>query len=115
MADHLEIERTYAVDPDASLPELTQLPEVAAMGPARVDDLHAVYFDTADLALTRGGVSLRRRTGGSDEGWHLKVPAGAGRDEIRVSLTRARRHPPAELRRIVVAWTLTAPLEPIAT
>ncbi|HET7350303.1 MAG TPA: CYTH domain-containing protein, partial [Marmoricola sp.] len=115
MADHLEIERTYAVDPDASLPELTQLPEVAAVGPARVDHLDAVYFDTADLALTRAGVSLRRRTGGADEGWHLKVPAGSGRDEIRVPLTRAQRHPPAELRRTVAAWTLKAPLEPIAT
>jgi CHAD domain-containing protein len=115
MAGHLEIERTYAVDPDASLPELTELPEVAAVGPARVDDLDAVYFDTADLALTRAGVSLRRRTGGADEGWHLKVPADAGRDEIRVSLKRARHHPPAELHRIVVAWTLKAPLEPIAT
>ncbi len=115
MADHVEIERTYAVDPDASLPELTQLPEVATVGPALVDDLDAVYFDTADLALTRAGVSLRRRTGGPDEGWHLKVPADAGRDEIRVSLRRARRLPPAELRRNVVAWTLKAPLEPIAT
>src|SRR5687767_8884303 len=115
MAGHLEIERTYAVDPDASLPELTELPEVAAVGPARVDDLDAVYFDTADLALTRAGVSLRRRTGGADEGWHLKVPADAGRDEIRVSLKRARHHPPAELHRIAVAWTLKAPLEPIAT
>jgi CHAD domain-containing protein len=115
MADHLEIESTYAVDPDASLPELTQLPGVVAVGPPRVDHLDAVYFDTADLALTRAGVSLRRRTGGADEGWHLKVPADSGRDEIRVSLTRARRHPPAELRRTVVAWTLEAPLEPIAT
>jgi CHAD domain-containing protein len=115
MADHLEIERTYAPDRDARLPELTALPDVAAVGPARVDELDAVYFDTADLALTRAGVSLRRRTGGMDEGWHLKVPAGGGRDEIRASLGRARRHPPAELRRHVVAWTLKAPLEPIAT
>jgi CHAD domain-containing protein len=115
MADELEIERTYAPDPDASLPELTELPDVTALGPPRVDELHAVYFDTADLALTRAGVSLRRRTGGPDEGWHLKVPAGDGRDEIRVSLTRARHHPPAELRRNVVAWTRNAPLEAIAT
>jgi CHAD domain-containing protein len=115
MADHLEIERTYAVDPDASLPDLTQLPDVAEVGPTRVDNLDAVYFDTADFGLTRAGVSLRRRTGGTDEGWHLKVPTGAGRHEVRVSLTRARRHPPAELRRQVLAWTLRAPLAPIAT
>ena len=115
MAEHLEIERTYAPGPDASLPELTELPRVATVGPARVDDLEAVYFDTADLALTRAGVTLRRRTGGPDAGWHLKLPADQGRDEIRVALSRARRHPPAELRRTVAAWTLSAPLEQIAT
>jgi CHAD domain-containing protein len=115
MADHLERERTYAADPDAGLPELTALPAVAAVGPARVDNLDAIYFDTADLALTRAGVSLRRRTGGADEGWHLKVPADGGREEIRASLGRARRHPPAELRRIVLAWTIKEPLEQVAT
>jgi CHAD domain-containing protein len=115
MADHREIEQTYAPGPDARLPELTDLPDVSALGDPRVDLLEAVYFDTADLALTRAGVSLRRRTGGADEGWHLKVPADVGRDEIRVGLRRARHHPPADLRRNVVAWTLNAPLEPIAT
>jgi CHAD domain-containing protein len=115
MADHLEVERTYAPGPDARLPELTGLPGVARVGRPRVDELHAVYFDTADLALTRAGLSLRRRTGGDDEGWHLKLPAGEGREELRASLRRARHRPPAELRRLVVAWTLKAPLEPVAT
>lgn len=115
MAEHLEVERTYAPGPDARLPELTWLPGVATVGRPRVDALHAVYFDTADLALTRAGLSLRRRTGGNDEGWHLKIPAGAGREELRASLRRARHSPPAELRRLVVAWTLKAPLEPVAS
>jgi CHAD domain-containing protein len=115
MADHREIEQTYAPGPHARLPELTDLPGVSALGEPHVDELEAVYFDTADLALTRAGVSLRRRTGGADEGWHLKVPADAGRVEIRVGLGRARHHPPAALRRNVVAWTLNAPLEPVAT
>jgi CHAD domain-containing protein len=115
MADHLEVERTYAPGPDARLPELTGLPGVARVGRPRVDELHAVYFDTADLALTRAGLSLRRRTGGTDEGWHLKIPAGDGREELRTSLRRARHCPPAELRRLVVSWTLKAPLEPVAT
>ena len=115
MADHREIEQTYAPGPDARLPDLTELPDVAELGDPRVDVLQAVYFDTADLALTRAGVTLRRRTGGADEGWHLKVPADTGRDEIQVGLNRARHHPPADLRRHVVAWTLNDALEPIAT
>ena len=31
------------------------------------------------------GLTLRRRRGGSDDGWHLKLPAGAdSRDEVRL-------------------------------
>jgi CHAD domain-containing protein len=115
MADHREIEQTYAPGPDTRLPDLSDLPGVSTVGDPRVDVLEAVYFDTTDLALTRAGVTLRRRTGGPDEGWHLKVPADEGRDEIRVGLRRARHQPPADLRRNIVAWTFNAPLVPIAT
>lgn len=115
MAQQREVERTYAPEADADMPDLTELPEVARLGVPQVDALDAVYFDTVDLALTRAGVSLRRRTGGADEGWHLKIPAGDGRDEIRVPLSRARHHPPAGLRRAVLAWVRKAPLHEIAT
>jgi CHAD domain-containing protein len=115
MAEQREIERTYAPDPATDLPDLTGLPGVAEVGPAHVDELDATYFDTAELALTRAGVSLRRRTGGEDEGWHLKIPADVGRDEVRIPLSRAIHHPPAQLRRDVVAWARKAPLEEIAT
>jgi CHAD domain-containing protein len=63
--------------------------------------LSALYFDTADLALLRSGVTLRRRVGGHDAGWHLKLPAGRDtREEVRLPLTEAiedKHHPPAEL------------------
>ena len=36
--------------------------------------LTAVYYDTDDLRLARSRVTLRRRTGGGDSGWHLKLP-----------------------------------------
>ena len=115
MSAHQEVERTYAPAPGLEIPDLAELPGVAEVGPVRVDELEARYFDTADLALTRAGVSLRRRVGGPDEGWHLKIPADEARDEVRVPLSRARRHPPAELRRYVLAWARTASLEPVAT
>ena len=45
------------------------------------------FYDTADLRLIGAGITLRRRTGGGDAGWHLKLPAGADtRDEIRLPL-----------------------------
>src|SRR5512144_1290328 len=47
--------------------------------------LSAVYYDTEDLRLARAGITLRRRSGGSDDGWHLKLPAGRdARDEVRL-------------------------------
>lgn len=123
---HHEIERTYALDPDTSadaVPDLTVLarldglPGVAAVGDPVTADLEATYVDTDDLALTRAGVSLRRRTGGDDEGWHLKLPTaadpGSGRDEIHRPLG-ATENVPARLARPVTGWTRGRALEPVA-
>ena len=48
---------------------------VAAVAPGAEQILDAIYHDTKDLRLLRAGVTLRRRTGGQDAGWHLKLPA----------------------------------------
>ena len=40
--------------------------------------LKSVYFDTPDHGLLDLGVTLRRRVGGGETGWQLKVPAGFG-------------------------------------
>jgi len=71
-ADHLEVERKYEVPDDAEVPR-----GVLAVAAVHEHDLEAVYLDTADLALLDRGMTLRRRTGGADAGWHLKTPAGA--------------------------------------
>lgn len=39
------------------------------------EHLVAQYLDTADGRMARWGVTLRRREGGHDAGWHLKLPA----------------------------------------
>ncbi len=99
MRSELELERTYAPGPDDEMPDLAAADGVASVGETGSVDLVATYYDTEELALTRAGVSLRRRTGDSDAGWHLKVPAGEGRDEIAQPLARATRTVPAALRR----------------
>ncbi len=71
----IETERKYEADAAARLPELTGLPTVAAQSEADEFRLDAEYFDTADLRLLRAGITLRRRRGGHDAGWHLKLPA----------------------------------------
>ncbi len=110
-----ETETKYEAGPDTELPPLDTLPNVtAARGPDE-QQLVAEYYDTADLRLLKAGITLRRRTGGSDAGWHLKLPVAPGsRDEIRLPPGRAGRGVPAELANLVRARTRGAPLVPVA-
>ena len=58
-----------------------------AGGAVAVQQLDAVYFDTPDHDLAAHQITLRRRTGGTDAGWHLKLPAGPdARTEVRAPL-----------------------------
>ncbi|MFF7436895.1 CHAD domain-containing protein [Streptomyces sp. NPDC008122] len=83
-----EIERKYEATGEAPLPDLTRVAGVAEVVDEGVMELDAVYHDTPDLRLAADAVTLRRRTGGSDAGWHVKFPVAAGiRDEIRAPLS----------------------------
>lgn len=70
----LEIEVKFDVDEGVPLPDLSGLPGVASVTAGERRALDARYLDTADAALARAGVALRRRTGGPDGGWHIKGP-----------------------------------------
>jgi CHAD domain-containing protein len=63
------------------------------------DELRAVYYDTKQQTLQRLGVTLRRRTGGADAGWHLKVADGVARTEFQ-SQARSERVPDSLTRRL---------------
>jgi CHAD domain-containing protein len=69
----LETEKKYDVDAEAALPALQQISGVGRVGEPYDAMLEAVYFDTDDLALASRRITLRRRTGGADAGWHLKL------------------------------------------
>ena len=111
----LEIERKFRVHALYRLPEI-RLSSDCGLGPAQSVELSAVYFDTADLRLARCGITLRRRTGGSDEGWHLKLPVGPeARQELSLPLDRGDvAQPPQELTDLVLALTRHKPLEIVA-
>ncbi len=73
-----ETEAKYDAPAGAALPRLDELPQVAGTSGPDEEQLEAEYYDTDDLRLIRAGITLRRRRGGDDAGWHLKLPLGAG-------------------------------------
>ena len=90
---HAEIETKLEIAPDATLPDLSKRRKLAATGVVAAAEpatyhLDATYYDTSNLDLLRSRMTLRRRTGGPDAGWHLKLPAAAGaRTEVGLSLS----------------------------
>ena len=114
MTEHLEIEQKFDVDTGFERPCFGGLTGVTAAEPV-LHHLSATYFDTADKRLAASKITLRRRTGGTDEGWHLKLPASAGaRREIHAPLGTAELRVPAELAERVAGVTGGQPLAPIA-
>jgi inorganic triphosphatase YgiF len=116
--DHLETEQKYDADADFVLPKLGSLPDLGGKRlaePKRIY-LSATYFDTEDLALIQHKVTLRRRVGGDDEGWHLKLPVRKDtRQEVHAPLDEgASGSVPARLAAQVEDITAGRPLRPVA-
>ncbi|MFO7249456.1 MAG: CYTH and CHAD domain-containing protein [Actinomycetes bacterium] len=110
-----EIEDKFDVPAEFMLPDLADVPGCAEVAGPKSYELVAVYFDTPDLRLAARGVTLRRRRGGADPGWHLKLPKAKGvRSEITHPLTRSAKIVPAELAGLVRAYTRGAELVPVA-
>jgi CHAD domain-containing protein len=111
----VETELKYEAPDDAVLPNLDELPAVSATRRAGEEQLEADYYDTKDWRLIRAGITLRRRTGGHDEGWHLKMPAGVhSRREIRMPLSAADGQVPPQLAELVRAYTRGEPVQQVA-
>jgi inorganic triphosphatase YgiF len=111
----IETERKYEAAADFALPDLAGLDGVAAITGPRTYRLRAVYFDTPDHSLAAAGITLRRRTGGTDAGWHLKLPVGTdSRREVHAPLGRGAYTVPARLAGLVTGWGGAQPLVPIA-
>ena len=114
MQSSREVERKYEAADEVSLPDPSCLLAAQNIGAAEDQQLDAVYFDTPDLRLLRAGVTLRRREGGADPGWHLKLPVGKdSREELRVPLGQAQRTPPAELTALTRVHTRGAEVAPV--
>ncbi|WP_176818986.1 CYTH and CHAD domain-containing protein [Quadrisphaera sp. DSM 44207] len=111
---HAEVEVALDVPEDWTLPDLagalTGAGEVGVTGVGEVVEhvLDARYLDTPDLRLLRARTTLRRRTGGQDAGWHLKLPRPDGhRVEVRAPLGSRSPSGPRELTGLVRAIVRT--------
>ena len=115
---HTEVERKFAVTDATVSPSFQGLSSVAKVERIPPQRLDAVYFDTPDQDLAARRVTLRRRTGGPDAGWHLKLPGSAdARTEVHSPLgdpDAADDEVPGELRDVVLAIVRDRPLAPVA-
>jgi CHAD domain-containing protein len=109
-----EVERKFDVVDSTVSPSFEGLAVVTRVERKPAQDLDAIYFDTPGRDLAAHRITLRRRTGGTDAGWHLKLPAGAdARTEVRAPLDTSE-DVPDELRDIVLAIVRDKPLAPVA-
>lgn len=112
---YTEVERKFDVRESTVSPSFEGLAMVARVERTPAHTLDAVYYDTPERALAARRITLRRRTGGSDEGWHLKLPAANGaRTEVRAPLGASADDVPDELRDTVAAIVRDRPLAPVA-
>jgi inorganic triphosphatase YgiF len=115
LTEHLETELKLDVDPGFEVPELGGLIAGQTVTEPEVRLLVANYFDTSDLRLAAARITLRRRTGGADAGWHLKLPLGAGsRRELQAPLGDGETAVPPQLASLVASWVEDHPLQVVA-
>lgn len=81
-AEQVEIERKYDVAAGSAVPDLTRVHGVSNVSRHEGVPLDALYFDTEDRVLAANHIIIRRRSGGTDAGWHVKLPADEGRTEV---------------------------------
>ncbi|MBB3751190.1 CHAD domain-containing protein [Mycolicibacterium sp. BK634] len=113
---HVEVEKKFDVPAGTVFPSFEGLATVARVERQAAQSLDAVYFDTPDRDLSANKITLRRRTGGPDAGWHLKLPAGPdARTEVQASLDDSDETTvPTDLLDIVLAIVRDRPLKPVA-
>lgn len=113
---YLEVERKFDVDASTQPPSFDGIAGVTRVEHAETQTLDAVYYDTPERDLAANRITLRRRTGGPDAGWHLKLPAGPdARTEVRAPLDDGEQHHvPPELLDVVLAIVRDRAVSPVA-
>jgi CHAD domain-containing protein len=111
---YVERELKFAAPDSGVTPSFDGLASVSRLEKLPTQHLDAVYFDTANHDLALNWVTLRRRSGGNDAGWHLKLPNGEARTEIRLPLGDQATEVPEELVDVIRAIVRDRLLVPVA-
>ncbi|WP_347956888.1 CYTH and CHAD domain-containing protein [Gordonia aichiensis] len=114
----IEVEVKFDVAPGLPAPDLSGLVADGSAGQPETFLLEATYFDTPGTLLAKNRMTLRRRTGGTDAGWHLKRPSTvpSGRRETALGFDEVgHEEVPQALREQVLAVIRSEPLVPVAT
>ena len=107
-----EREIKFAVSDDWTLPDPSALAPVGGTVEAATVELESRYLDTEAHDLLANRLTLRRRSGTTDQGWQLKLPAGAARTELHLPL--AGNAAPREFQQLTLGLRRGAPLRPVA-
>jgi inorganic triphosphatase YgiF len=115
---HVETEFKFRIPIDFELPSF---PKVSGSWTTEsVRNMDATYWDTTDATLLRWGITMRIRTGGGDDGWHLKIPTSAT-ENIKGASVRTELHrdatgttPPVEFLELLSAILQGSEIVPIA-
>ena len=117
MHSFVEQEAKYDVEPGFAVPDLADVVPAGGRLETTTEQLRSDYFDTADHALFRAHMTLRRRTGTTDTGWQLKVPHPPFREEIHADADAdlGSDAVPEELQRLLVGVRGGQPLRQVAS
>lgn len=108
----VERERRFEVGDDFEVPDLQGAVPPGSVLLRSVQQLRSDYYDTPDHAVRRAGMTLRRRTGTDDVGWHLELPLGEHRAELRFDLSEVV---PSAVTRLLLGVTRGAELAVVAS
>jgi CHAD domain-containing protein len=113
---HCEREATFEGTGLFDPQDLRRLAAVHRVREEPPEELDALYYDTPDLRLLTHGVTLRRRSGGHDAGWHVKLPTGTpARLEVHAPLRAGKAGAvPGELLDRTAAYARGRALVPVA-
>lgn len=117
MLSHRELEYKFRVHGLFEVPESTVLGPINSVLKLPTRRQHSRYFDTPDFRLFRWGVTLRQRTGGTDDGWHIKLPLSGStepeREELHFS-SQGETQVPERVASVLLGYTRGAELKPAA-